>query len=85
MHPLTIEDLVNIKLYITQLLGDLFIFDNHILDSKLIFYIKGKMGSIPEDIALKIIEELTQDNYVSNQIDVMGFGNSVVVIGMGGP
>lgn len=81
MNPLTIEDLVSIKLYVTQLLGDLFIFDNHILDGRLIYYIKGKIGPIPDDIALKIIEELTQDGYVSNQIDVMGFGNSVAVMG----
>ena len=81
MNPLAVEDLVNIKLYVTQILGDLFIFDNHILDSRLIFYIKGKIGPIPDDVALKIIEELTQDKYVSNQIDVMGFGNSVVVVG----
>lgn len=83
MRPLIVEDLISIKIYVTQLIGDLFIFENHILSGKLVFYIKGKSGPIPKDFALKVIEELEEYRYVAEQIELMGFGNSVIITGMG--
>ena len=83
MKALTVEDIINVNTHVRQVFGDYFFFDNQMIEGKLVYTILGKLGAIPDDIASKIIEELEEFKYVSQTVDVAGFGNSVIVIGRG--
>lgn len=83
MRSLTVEDTISINIHIKQVLGDYFIFDVQTFDYKITLFIKGKNGSIPDDIAEQIINELNEFHYESHTVDMVGFGQSVIVIGRG--
>ena len=82
MKPLTPPDIASIRVFVTQLFDDNFLFETEICNGILILKIMGKPGAIPDDFAEAIIDELREYHYVGQRIDIPEFGQSVVVKGI---
>ena len=82
MNPLTPVDCASIRIFITQIFDDNFLFDTQIIGGVLVMNILGKPGAIPDDFCDKVIEELKEYHYFAQKIDIVGFGQSVVVKGV---